>query len=202
MNRFVLGLMASAVVATSCVTWALPAAAQSYSSPSYPDSFQLQGGYGAPAGGYGTPSYDDEDGGVSSNGRYGRPGYGSGQGGDFSAQLERLTRRVNHGVDEGSLSPRQAQRFFAQVGGLRRLERQYRYSGGFLDGRERMDLQARLEQLKDQVRGPRGPSGYGQSGYDQGGYGQDGYGSDGYNAPGYDNEGGWSQDRGDRGPRR
>ncbi|MDQ0465515.1 hypothetical protein QO010_003304 [Caulobacter ginsengisoli] len=169
MNRFALGLMASAVLAV-----ALPAAAQSYGpGPS--------GGYGSPAygGGYGQSGYGQSG--------YGQTGYGQTGRGDFSAQLERLTRRVGHGVDEGSLSSRQGQRLYAQIGGLRRLERQYRYSGGYLDGRERMDLEARLEQLRDQVRGPRG--GYGSNAY-PGGY------------PGYDDEGGWNQDRGDRGPRR
>ena len=175
MNRFVLGLMASAVLAV-----ALPAAAQSY-GPSGSGGPTYGGGYGQ--GGYGQTGYGQ--GGYGQSG-YGQSDYGMRPGrGDFSAQLERLTRRVSHGVDEGSLSSRQGQRLFAQIGGLRRLERLYRGSGGYVDGRERMDLEARLDQLKSQVRGSGG-----------------GYGSSDYRG-GYDNtEGYWTDDRGDRGPRR
>lgn len=195
MNRFALGLLASAVVAV-----ALPAAAQSYSAPGYGPTAAPsygQGGYGQ--GGYGQSGYVQLD---YDQPGYGRDGYGRDGRGDFHAQIERLSDRVRRDIDEGDLNAWQGRRLMAQIGDLRQLERRYRYSGGYLDGRERMDLQARLEQLKDAVRRAHGPRGYDRDdGYDRDGYSQPGY-SQGYGDQGYDDEGYWNTDRGDRGPRR
>lgn len=172
MNKIALALTAASLLAV-----ALPAAAQSYG-----------GGYGAPQPSYGQPSYGQPS--------YGQPGYGYGQDarGDFRAQLERLSDRVRREVDRGELNGWQGRRLMAQIGELRQLDRRYRYSGGYVDGRERLDLQARLGQLRDAVRRAHGPRGYDRDG---------GYGSQGYGPQGYDNdEDYWNADRGDRGPRR
>jgi hypothetical protein len=165
MNRFVLGLMAASLLAA-----AVPAAAQSY-GPAAPPSY---GG-----------GYDDR---VDLG--YGRGDYGYGRDGDrrddFRAQIERLSNHVRREADEGDLTQWQARRLFGEIGDLRQLERRYRYSGGFLDRRERFELNARLDQLRGEVRAFHGAQGYG------GRYGPEGYGG---------SEDYWSQDRGDRGPR-
>jgi hypothetical protein len=171
--------IALALMATSVLAVALPAAAQSYG-----------GGYGAPQPGYGQPGYG-QGGYGSGQGGYGQPGYGQDARGDFHAQLERLADRVQRDVSQGEINRWQGRRLFSEIGSLRQLERRYRYNG--LDGRERVDLQARLQQLKDEVRRAHGPRGYGDGGAGPGAYGNGGYGND---------EGYWSQDRGDRGPRR
>lgn len=183
MKRVLLGL-----VATSLLAAALPAAAQSYS----------QGGYGAPSygsQGYGSPGYGDRSG--YGQDAYGQDAYGRG---DFSAQIERLTDRVRRGLLRGEITSWQGRRLFTEIGGLRQLERRYRYNG--LDGRERMDLQARLGRVRYEIRGARGSSGYGGGGYGDGGY-DNGDDNSGYDNDSDDNDGGyWSLDFGDRGPRR
>lgn len=184
-----LNTAALALTTASLLAVALPAAAQSYG-----------GGYGAPQPAYGQSGYGQSGYGQTGYGQsgyvqldYGQPGYGRDGRGDFHAQIERLSDRVRRDIDDGDLNAWQGRRLMAQIGDLRQLERRYRYSGGYLDGRERMDLQARLEQVKDAVRRAHGPRGYDRDG---------GYDSQGYGDQGYDDEGYWNADRGDRGPRR
>ena len=179
-----------ALTVASLVAVALPAAAQSY------------GGYGAPQPGYGQPSYGQPSYGQPSYGQptygqggygqggYGQGGYGYGQDarGDFRVQLDRLGDRVRRDIDRGELNAWQGRRLMAQIGDLRQLERRYRYSGGSLDGRERLDLQARLNRVRAEIREAHGPRGYDRD--------------DGYGPRGYDDEAYWNSDQGDRGPRR
>ena len=75
-------------------------------------------------------------------------GYGQDARGDFRVQLDRLGDRVRRDIDRGELNAWQGRRLMAQIGDLRQLERRYRYSGGSLDGRERLDLQARLNRVR------------------------------------------------------
>lgn len=174
LNKALLALTAASLVAV-----ALPAAAQSY------------GGYGAPQPGYGQPSYGQPSYGQPPYGQggYDQGGYGYGQDrGDFRVQLDRLGDRVRRDIDRGELNAWQGRRLMAQIGDLRQLERRYRYSGGYLDGRERMDLQARLNRVRAEIREAHGPRGYDRD--------------DGYGPRGYDDEGYWNSDQGDRGPRR
>lgn len=163
LNKVVLGLAAASLFAV-----ALPAAAQSYgpgAPPSYGGDYGDRGDYGYGRGGY------DRDGGRRD---------------DVRAQIEQLSNHVRRDVDEGELTQWQARRLFGEIGDLRQLERRYRYSGGFLDRRERFELNARLDQLRGEVRAFHGAQGYG------GRYGPQGYGG---------SEDYWNQDRGDRGPR-
>lgn len=180
--------IALALTAASLLTVALPAAAQTYGQGGYaPAPAYGQTGYGQP--GYGQTGYGQSGYGQSGYGDRGDYGYRQDGRGDFRAQLERLEGRIRRDLDQGELPAWQGRRLMNEIGGLRQLERRYRYSNGMVDGRERMDLQARLERLRDEVRAAHGP----RYRDDDRRYGQGGYDSD---------EDYWTADRSDRGPRR
>ena len=144
MKKILLSIAAAASVAA-----AVPAMAQSWDR-----------GHGYEGG----PTYDRGD-------AYGRGGYDRGAGyGDINQRIREITFRIERGTRDGSLDWRESRMLRGQLAGVQNLERRYGWDG--LDGRERADLNARLDRLSYQVRGQRHDRDYG-SGYgdDRGGYG-------------------------------
>lgn len=88
--------------------------------------------------------------------------------GDINQRIREITFRIERGTRDGSLNWREARMLRGQLSGVQNLERRYSWDG--LDGRERADLNARLDRLSYQVRGQRHDRDYG-SGYgdDRGG---------------------------------
>ena len=128
--------------------------------------------------------------------------------GNFSARIGQLRTRLQTGVQSGSISRQEAQPLRQQLRQLVDLERQYSLNG--LSGRERSDLQQRVQNLRQQIRYAEG-RGYGQGQYDrdddygQGQYDRDDYGqgrgydrvdrnNDGYDDRDYDRDGRWDDD--------
>jgi hypothetical protein len=74
-------------------------------------------------------------------------GYDRGRDRTFHPEIQ---ARIDQGVRSGRLTRWEAQRLYAELRDLDRLELRYRASGG-LDRRERADLEARTYHLKTQV---------------------------------------------------
>ena len=129
-------------------------------------------------------------------------------GGNLSVRIGQLRTRLQTGVQSGSITRQEAQPLRQQLRQLVDLERQYSVNG--LSGRERSDLQQRVQNLRQQIRYAEG-RGYGQGQYDrdddygQGQYDRDDYGqgrgydrvdrnNDGYDDRDYDRDGRWDDD--------
>ncbi len=63
---------------------------------------------------------------------------------------ERQARRIEHGIDNGSLTHREAKKLRKQQRRIRKLERKMR-ADGHLEKRERRTLQSRLDQASDRI---------------------------------------------------
>lgn len=74
-----------------------------------------------------------------------------------------ISRRIDRGLRDGSLTRREAYRLQDDNREIARLEAAYRYNG--LSGWERADLDRRLDRLEDQVRGQRRDRDYGAGYY-------------------------------------
>ena len=125
--------------------------------------------------------------------------------GNLSVRLQQLRTRLQAGVQSGAISGQEARPLRQQLRQLNDLERQYSVNG--ISGRERADLQQRIQNLRQQIRYAEG-RGYGQGQYDRdddysqsGGYGQGrGYddrmdrNNDGYDDRDYDRDGRWDDD--------
>lgn len=80
-------------------------------------------------------------------------GPGRGDGAAIDQRIADINVRIDRGAHDGSLSFREARNLRGQLDGIRRLEVRYGRDG--LDGRERAELNGRLDRLSDQVRGDR-----------------------------------------------
>jgi opacity protein-like surface antigen len=82
-------------------------------------------------------------------------GYGPGPGNGVAIdqRIADINARIDRGARNGSLSVREARNLRGQLDGVRRLEVRYGRDG--LDGRERAELNGRLDRLSYQVRGDR-----------------------------------------------
>jgi hypothetical protein len=69
---------------------------------------------------------------------------------NIEARIERLRVRLDAGVRQGTITPREAWPLRLQLRDLTRIERQYRRDG--LDRRETADLQLRLRSLGERIR--------------------------------------------------
>ena len=74
-----------------------------------------------------------------------------------------ISRRIDRGLRDGSLTRREAYRLQDDNREIARLEAVYRYNG--LSGWERADLDRRLDRLESQVRGQRRDRDYGAGYY-------------------------------------
>ena len=74
-----------------------------------------------------------------------------------------ISRRIDRGLRDGSLTRREAYRLQDDNREIARLEAVYRYNG--LSGWERADLDRRLDRLEGQVRGQRSDRDYGAGYY-------------------------------------
>ena len=172
MNKLIL-----AMSAVSAVALAAPAAAQyQYPSQSYPppSNYPYQNnGYGQNA--YGQTNLDAR----------------------FSQRLARIEERLQFGVSSGAIDRVEARSLRSQIRMLTRLERRYGMNG--FSQQERMDLNQRLRQLRQDIR--LADNGYGDQRYGANDdryddrYDNDGrYDNNGYNGRGgpYDGNGdGW-----------
>ena len=79
--------------------------------------------------------------------------HGGYAGAGVDQRIREISFRIDRGMRDGSLSRREARGLRAQLDGVQRLE--YRYGRDGLDGRERADLNARLDRVSFQVRGER-----------------------------------------------
>jgi hypothetical protein len=134
------------------------------------------------------------------NGRYGaQTNVNAGGSVGISNQIARLDERLYAGIQSGAIDRTEARNLRLQLRELTRLERQYSSNG--LTQQERMDLQARLRNVRQQFRMADGGGngrwadsdgdGYNDQGYNQG-YGNQGYGNQGYGNQGYGNQGGYN----------
>ena len=73
--------------------------------------------------------------------------------GDVGQRIQAIQVRIDRGAQDRSLSFREVHNLRAQVENVRRLEVRYGRDG--LNGRERADLNARLDRISFQVRGDR-----------------------------------------------
>lgn len=79
-------------------------------------------------------------------GRYGRGDMGFQP---INARQRELDLRIDRGLRNGSLSPREASRLRMEFNNIARLEASYRYNG--LNGFERADLERRLDRLDSRI---------------------------------------------------
>ena len=79
------------------------------------------------------------------------PGFGNGA--EIDQRISELSGRIERGTHDGSLNFREARRLRYQLAYIQRLE--VRFGSAGLNGRERADLNARLDGLSVQVRGDR-----------------------------------------------
>lgn len=121
-----------AIAAVGTVGAALPAMADPYDH----------------GGGYGRGGYSD----YRDHGGY-RSDYGYGGGREIGQRTREISFRIDRGVRDGSLDWREARGLRARLDDIQRLG--YRYGRDGLDGRERAELNARLDRLSFQVRGAR-----------------------------------------------
>lgn len=126
----------AALAAVAAVTVAAPAAAQPYGH-----------------GGYDHGRYDRHD-------RYDRyERHGRHDGWNINQRQERLERRIERGLRDGSLTRREARWLRAEFRDIARLESRYRYDG--LTRWERADLDRRFDRLEAQIRYERRDRDYG-----------------------------------------
>jgi hypothetical protein len=125
-----------------------------------------------------------------------QPGYGGQQdsyrGGNadanLSARINQLQMRLQVGVQNGSISRREAMPLRQQLRQLTQLERQYARNG--ISGQERGELQRRMRDLRQGIRRADGNDQARWDGYDR----EDGYGRDDQRS-GYSDEGQYRQPR-------
>lgn len=80
-------------------------------------------------------------------------GPGRGDGAAIDQRIADINLRIDRGARDGSLSVREARNLRREMDGVRRME--FRYGRDGLDGRERAELNGRLDRLSYQVRGER-----------------------------------------------
>ncbi|MGA0599433.1 hypothetical protein ACO2Q3_01865 [Caulobacter sp. KR2-114] len=80
-------------------------------------------------------------------------GPGPGDGAAIDQRINQISLRIDRGARDGSLNFREARGLRYQLDGIRRLEVRYGRDG--LNGRERAELNGRLDRLSYQVRGER-----------------------------------------------
>ncbi len=115
---------------------------------------------------------------ANQNNGYGNQGYGNqgvGVAANFAPRIEQLRLRIQAGVQSGAITRAEAPALREQLRALTQLDRQY--SVGGLTAAERQTLQARLRNLRQQVRAADGGNGYAND--DGAGYGNNGYGNAG-----------------------
>lgn len=84
----------------------------------------------------------------------GRPSYDRGiWQGDIRERLDRIAIRIDRGYERGALTRGEAQRLRYELNNVQRLAARYSYDG--LSGRERGDLERRINWLQDRVRWER-----------------------------------------------
>lgn len=126
MKKFLVSL----VLASSALVAAAPAAAQAYRERPY-DGRGYERGYDR--------------------------GYDRGYGERFQRnnwlgqRLDQISYQIQRGMDRGTITPREAQRLRGEHQQLWRVAQRY-YATHGLDGRERNDLERRLDRLQQQVR--------------------------------------------------
>ena len=126
-----------------------------------------------------------------------QPGYGQqGQyrgGGNadanISARINQLQLRLQAGVQSGSINHREAMTLRQQISQLTQLDR--RYARGGYDGRERADLQRRVNMVRVAIRRADRNNQASWNDYDR----EDGYGRDGRWNDRYDDRDGYDQPR-------
>ena len=111
-------------------------------------------------------------------------GYSNGYGG-IEARTDQLQRRLQVGIQRGTISRREADYLRDGFRQLSRLERQY--SRGGLDRNERQFLQQRLQQLQQEIQAAERNRGDGNWG--DGRDGRDGYDNDGRDDDNWRNRG-------------
>jgi hypothetical protein len=87
---------------------------------------------------------------------YGQRGH---DGWNINQRQERLERRIERGLRDGTLNWREARRLRAEFRDIARLEARYRYDG--LSRWERADLDRRFDRLEAQIRYERHDRQYG-----------------------------------------
>jgi hypothetical protein len=97
---------------------------------------------------YGQHDYSHQDYGQHQGWNYGG-GYNSA--GSIHDKETRISYRIDQGVRDGGLTRREAYNLRAQLGRIEGIERNYRTSDGRLDGRERADVERRLDDLSARV---------------------------------------------------
>jgi len=80
-------------------------------------------------------------------------GPGRGDGAAIDQRIGEIGMRIDRGSRDGSLTFREARYLRGQLQGVRRME--FRYGRDGLDGRERDELNGRLDRISYQVRGER-----------------------------------------------
>lgn len=138
-------IMATLVAATAVSAAALPAAAQPYGY-----------GYGHGYDGYGY------DGGRRESHDQGRWGHGRDDY-NINRRQERLDRRIDRGLRDGSLTRREARDLREEFNRIAWLEARYRSNG--LSYWERADLDRRFDRLEDRTRYERRDRDYGYGYY-------------------------------------
>ncbi len=101
----------------------------------------LMAGFSAPAMAqpYGPPGFD-------------RPGDERPGGWDIARRVHWLQERINRGRDDGSLDRREFYRVNRQLNAVRGEDEAFRrHHGGRLDERVRVDLEARLDHIGDEI---------------------------------------------------
>lgn len=145
-------MMLLAMTAVSAICAAAPAAAQ------YPDRYSGQ--------------YPD---------RYGQYNYSGWTAADFNARIDRLQARLDAGIQQGTISSREAWSLRRDLRDLRRLASQYSMNG--LNAREQAYLQQRLRSVREEIRVADGGA---YDRYDRDGY-ANGYDNRAYGTSTYDN---------------
>lgn len=81
------------------------------------------------------------------------PGPGPGDGAQIDQRIGELSGRIDRGTRDGSLNYREARRLRGQLNNIQRLEVRFGRDG--LNGRERADLNSRLDGLAAQIHDER-----------------------------------------------
>ena len=117
---------------------------------------------------------------------------------NFGGEFRHLYGLVQHGLRDGSFSRGEARQFYWAISALRSRLDAYWRNDGYLDRRERWDIQHRIQRLHDDMHDAHA-NGHAEEDYgygrDQGGY-RNSYGDDdrnSYDRGGYDrgNDGGY-----------
>jgi hypothetical protein len=75
------------------------------------------------------------------------------RGGDVRQRIERINFRIERGIERGTITRREAQRLRYEVNNVSRLAQRYGHDG--MSGRERADLERRLDWLQQRVQHER-----------------------------------------------